>query len=312
MSQKPYTCTLDPETIQIARVEINEDPDTRHQKLDEMRLMFKTRPEIRFRSDDGFLLRFLRNKKFNVDRAFHKLVHYYEVRRDYTDIFGLFQPLQYRYIFDAEMEMVCPGRDPQGRKVIIARNSKWDVDRYDVVEGFRGSLMMMEAILQEEETQVNGVVMIADYEGYTMKHFTKSKPSLMKKLMDIYENALPIRIKAMHFVNQPDIFEKLFNIMKTFLSEKLTKRLHFHGNEYDTLHQHVPSSMLPAYLGGQLPDFTNKEWRDRLFASDGDFEENNKFGFSTSRHSVSLGDKNASELAPSSGIAGSFNKIEDL
>ncbi|XP_070533543.1 alpha-tocopherol transfer protein-like [Ptychodera flava] len=302
-----YVCSLSAELQQKAKLEVNEDPDTRQKKLDQLRHLFKSRPDILFRNDDAFLLRFLRNKKFDVQKAFKKIVHYYEVRRDYTDLFGTFKPLDYKYIFDAEMEMVCPGRDSDGRKVIIARNSRWDVDRYDVAEGFRGSLMMMETILQEEETQINGVVLIADYEGYTMKHFTKSKPSIMKKMSDIYENALPLRIKAVHFVRQPEIFSKLYSIIKSFMSEKLTKRLYFHGEEYGSLHKYVPSSMLPADLGGQLPEFQNKEWRERLLASNEEFEINNKYGFPKAVGSLGVADVGEE---PGAGIAGSFKRLE--
>ncbi|XP_006821769.1 retinaldehyde-binding protein 1-like [Saccoglossus kowalevskii] len=294
--------------------EINENSETRNLKLEELRNLLKSRPDIRFRSDDAFLLRFLRNKKFDVERSFNKIVRYYEVRRDYTDIFGTFEPMQHKYVFDAEMEMVCPGRDKEGRRVVIARNSRWDPDRYEVADGFRGSLMMIEKLLEEEETQVNGMVFVADFEAFSMKHMTMVKPSMMKKMTDIYENALPLRIRAVHFVRQPALFQKLFNLVKGLLSSKLTSRLHFHGEEYGSLHQFIPSSMLPADLGGQLPEFSNKEWRDKLLASNEEFKENNKYGFPLKnetmlRHSGT--NDNHVECLPSAGIAGTFKKIDD-
>lgn len=60
---------LSPETLEKARLELNENPDTLHQDIQEVRDMVITRPDIGFlRTDDAFILRFLRARKFTTLR----------------------------------------------------------------------------------------------------------------------------------------------------------------------------------------------------------------------------------------------------
>ncbi|XP_006818650.1 alpha-tocopherol transfer protein-like [Saccoglossus kowalevskii] len=124
MATSTYECTLTPESLEVAKRELNEDPETRLQKVQELRELFKTRADIKFRSDDEFLLRFLRNKKFNVDKAFKMMVHHYKARRDYPKIFNNFKPSSVKYVFDANQQMICPGKDREGRTVLLAKMGK--------------------------------------------------------------------------------------------------------------------------------------------------------------------------------------------
>ena len=116
----PYVCTLSPETLEKAKRELNEDPNTRQQKIDDLRTKVKEkRPDIKLPPEDAFIIRFLRNKKFDIDRAFKTLEHYYDLRKKYPEIFGNFRPSAYRHIYETGMQIVVPGRDRDGRAVYV-------------------------------------------------------------------------------------------------------------------------------------------------------------------------------------------------
>jgi len=53
-------------------------------------------------------------------------------------------------------------------------------------------------------------------------------------------------------VNEPTWLKRLGSFAKPFFSEKLQKRVHFHGDDYTGLGEHVPLSMLPHAMGGSL------------------------------------------------------------
>lgn len=63
-----------------------------------------------------------------------------------------------------------------------------------------------------------------------------------------------MRVKGVHIVNQPYIFNMLFAIFKPFLREKLRSRIHFHGFNLSSLQQHINPAALRKRHGGLLPE----------------------------------------------------------
>uniref|UniRef100_A0A8C3TPR3 CRAL/TRIO N-terminal domain-containing protein n=1 Tax=Catharus ustulatus TaxID=91951 RepID=A0A8C3TPR3_CATUS len=81
-----------PETIEKARLELNENPDILHQDIQQVRDMIITRPDIGFlRTDDAFILRFLRARKFHQTEAFRLLAQYFQYRQLNLDMFKNFK-----------------------------------------------------------------------------------------------------------------------------------------------------------------------------------------------------------------------------
>ncbi|XP_070533463.1 alpha-tocopherol transfer protein-like [Ptychodera flava] len=298
---------LSAEALEKAKRELNEDPATRQVHLDKLREMFNSRPDIKFRSDDAFLLRYLRCKKFNAERAFKTLVHYYEVRKEFKDIYSDFVPSSVEETMKKGIHYMSTGRDNDGRRVFIMKPGWMEPGTTNVVLMIRALVLLMEKILEEEETQINGIVVIVDLSNLTLSHVTTLGPSNARRIADVMQNALPLRLKAVHYVNQPKIFDTAFALFKPFFTEKLKKRLQFHGDEFDKLHQHVPSHLLPSEYGGTVPEFDNKHWREAMLASEQDYIENNKYGFPKS--SDSLGGSSEGQ-DPNTGLKGSFKKLE--
>ncbi|XP_077990719.1 alpha-tocopherol transfer protein-like [Glandiceps talaboti] len=307
MSSNESSSSLSPELLKKARDELNEDPDTRQQKLDDLREMFKRRPDIKFRNDDAFLLRYLRVRKFNVEKAYKTLVHYYEVRHQYKDIFTDFTPSAVTQQLEDQIHTILPERDSKGRRILILKPGNWNPGAYSLTPVLKAGLMYIELMSEEEETQINGIVFIGDFGGMTKEHLKHFNPMLGRKLADTLQNALPIRLKEVHYINQPKFFDLIFSIFRPFLSEKLVKRLHFHGDEYGNLHQHIGSAILPTEYGGALQNVTNREWIAKLKSKENEIIENNKYGFPKSADTLG-GQKQGSD--PAGGLVGSFKKLD--
>lgn len=109
---------LSSDTTEKARVELNENPETLHQDIQqvlsssegdlllehgvkdvpspsvspEIRDMIVTRPDIGFlRTDDDFILRFLRARKFDQTETFRLLAQYFQFRQQNLDMFQSFK-----------------------------------------------------------------------------------------------------------------------------------------------------------------------------------------------------------------------------
>lgn len=77
----------------------------------------------------------------------------------------------------------------------------------------------------EKSTQINGVVVIMDFEGLSLKQVKGMGASSTSRLLTFIQEAMPIRMKEVHFVKQPFIFNMVWALIKPFVKEKLKKRV---------------------------------------------------------------------------------------
>ena len=78
---------ISPALQKIAKEELNEDPSQIPQMLEQFREWIRKSPHLRSRTDDQFLVSFLRGSKYSLERAKHKLDMYYTVREHSPEFF---------------------------------------------------------------------------------------------------------------------------------------------------------------------------------------------------------------------------------
>lgn len=78
---------ISPALQQLAMEQLNEDPAQIPEYLEMFREWIKKSPHLRARTDDQFLLSFLRGTKFSLERAKHKLDMFYTIREHSPEFF---------------------------------------------------------------------------------------------------------------------------------------------------------------------------------------------------------------------------------
>ena len=102
----------------------------------------------------------------------------------------------------------------------------YDPVKYPVPLIFKVFMMLSDVIFYEDDNYVvAGIGAIQDLKGVTVAHMTAMTPTLIKKSMTIFQDAMPIRPKMMHYINIPSFFETMYNMMKVFMKEKLKQRV---------------------------------------------------------------------------------------
>jgi hypothetical protein len=71
---------LDPMLAKVAREELNEDPDRMPEYVEALRDWIEKTPHLRARTDDQFLVTFLRATKYSLERAKKKIDCFYTLR----------------------------------------------------------------------------------------------------------------------------------------------------------------------------------------------------------------------------------------
>nr|XP_034326775.1 alpha-tocopherol transfer protein-like [Crassostrea gigas] len=312
-----YQCTLPPDLIQKAERELNEKAEWRSRDIQALRDMVNKNKDLHVRTDDAFLLRFLRAKKFEYDRAYNLLVSHFQMKKENPKLFENLRPSAVKHVLEAGVTGVLPHRDKEGRRVIIFRPGLWDPSRFPIDDVFRTNLLTLSKIIQDEVTQVNGLIMVTDLNGIGWahaknmsplyakrvtsllqdeesqingilmimdlkrvgwKHVKNISPLYSKRMMSLLQDAFPARFKGLHYLNEPAVFDYIFAIVKQFMKEKTVSRLHFHGKNVQELTEFIDPEYLPEEYGGKAPPFSNKDWMEELLKCDAEFDDEAKYG----------------------------------
>lgn len=81
-------------------------------------------------------------------------------------------------------------------------------------------LMVCDLWLLTEGTN-NGYIYFADASGLSFGHLARINPMGLKKYLYYIQEAAPIRLKGIHFINAPPAMEILMNMMRPFMKKEM-------------------------------------------------------------------------------------------
>ena len=170
--------TISGATLEKAMKELNEDPDKREEQIKEFRERleaWRPNPEDPLEEnlqlgrvdEDKFLLCFLRARKFDLDRAVTLYVNYFKFRAKYSKFLGEVSLGVATPTLKENLVSVLPHRTPDGCKVLLLRFGRADFETTPFQHLLRMLLLIMDKLMEDEETQVHGICLIQDLEGLT-------------------------------------------------------------------------------------------------------------------------------------------------
>ena len=86
---------------------------------------------LRPRTDPEFLIRFLRARKFDQERAFELILGFYRMRQKNATLFTGLKPSDVRHVYESAISFPHKLRDRQGRLVYLMFPGKW-IERTDL------------------------------------------------------------------------------------------------------------------------------------------------------------------------------------
>lgn len=255
---------LSPDTKQVAETELRETPERVKEALERLRELLKENKDLHFGDDDDLLTIFLRPCKWYPESALALMRRIAEFKRDNAALVHNLVPEDEKDAFlNHKVVNVLKGRDHKGRRVLIVNvGGTWDPKKVTSDQLFRLFYLIHMAAMLEPESQVKGTVVLMDFCNMGWTQTMGLSPAFSKRLLTFIQDAMPLRLKEVHFVKQPMIFNVVWKMFKPFIREKLKTRIFFHGNKMESLHTHVAASHLPADYGGQLPaiDYSGADW----------------------------------------------------
>ncbi|XP_063976355.1 clavesin-1 [Diachasmimorpha longicaudata] len=273
---------LNEETKALAVKELRETEENVKNGIEALRKLLEEDKSMYFRTDDEFLTIFLRPCKYYPESAYALMQRISDFKVKNAALLDNLLPMDERAALFDNVVNVMKGRDHKGRRVLIVNAGKtWDPSKVNADSMFRIFYLVHETAVLEPETQVRGVVVIMDFEGLAMKQVMGLTPSFSMRLLSFIQDAMPLRLKEVHIVKQPFLFDLVWRMFKPFIREKLRKRMYFHGTKMNSLHTHMAPSHLPKNYGGELPeiDYTAADWFPAFQGCEDSIKAWNTYGY---------------------------------
>uniref|UniRef100_A0A1B6DGL7 CRAL-TRIO domain-containing protein n=1 Tax=Clastoptera arizonana TaxID=38151 RepID=A0A1B6DGL7_9HEMI len=218
------------------------------------------------RTDDEFLMRFIRARKMNVEESYLLLCNYYDYRKKNQELFDnmtLKDTLIQQALYDG-FPGVLANRDRKGRCIILFFCNHWDHCNYSLEVIYRSLLLSLDKLLDNPQNQFNGFVFVVDWTDFSLRQSTNLSPRILKSMIDGLQDCFPARFKGIHFVNQPWYVEAALAVIKPFLKNKTRDKIFVHGNNLSTLHEAVSKDILPSELGGETGSYNPMLWAEQM------------------------------------------------
>ncbi|KAF2354432.1 CRAL-TRIO lipid binding domain [Trinorchestia longiramus] len=197
--------------------------------------------------------------------------------------------------------MVLVFRAGGGRTVLVFRaggGRAWNPSVLSLDEVFKAQVLLLEHVVRRPITQLKGIAAVVDCAGLGRTHAYNLTAAHIRRMVAVVQEVFPLRFKALHFINEPLMFEWMFSLVKPLLSDTIKKRLHFHGSNAQGLLDHIPVEALPSELGGSGPALDNSELVHILTEQESYFADHFCYGYTTKPRTSARGFSSRSHRRP--------------
>ena len=219
-------CQLPEALVKKAKDELREDEQIRENHLRQFREWIDKHPRIRrCQTDDRFLLRFLRVRKFNFPAACETLESYLTMRETHPHWcknLDINDP-KLEEVLQSGICLFLPNTSDLCPTTIYRTSAKFN-KKFNSCDVMKMYNILLEILSDDEIVQVNGINIFSDESFASLDYWMLLSLSEWKIIADFWRSGLPLRFKNCTILNLPDFARRILNLILAFCTEKIRNR----------------------------------------------------------------------------------------
>ncbi|KAK9511077.1 hypothetical protein O3M35_005711 [Rhynocoris fuscipes] len=257
--------------------EFSEDDKTKCIK--ELKKLVDDESGLYIGEDNRILLRYLYYSNFDVGKAFAKMKSVYKLKHQNPKWYATeVMTDRQKLALSRDVHCLLKDKDQLGRRVFLLRLGNVVIGEVEPWENFQVDDLWLELAMDEPETWENGLVYIFDMQGLSFKYLRYFTPNNCK-IGSCKAEGMPVRKMEYHVVNSGFLLNSMVTIVFPFLSGSTKENVHFHKNNWPSLHNYVTPDILPQEFGGKLPKLDYNELRTYLTDNEKRLRELVSYGY---------------------------------
>lgn len=231
--------------------EFKKNPELKKADIEYIREWMTKQPHLPKVTDSEIVL-FLHSNYYSLERTKATIEQYYTLRTHVPEFFSARDPIgckDVRNVFTTAFHLPLATKTKEGYQIMTCKLIDTNPSHFVYNDSMKVFTMSQDLHLTTEGTQI-GNILILDMAGVTIAHTTRLSPLGIKKFLVYLQEAMPIRLKGLHFINSVPAMDIILGMMKPFMKKELLDLLHIHTN-LDTLAKFVPIEALPNEQGGK-------------------------------------------------------------
>ncbi|KAH8418583.1 hypothetical protein KR222_003035, partial [Zaprionus bogoriensis] len=305
---------LAPELAEVARVELNEDVAKRDALIVAFRTWINQQNYLEARTDDQFLVAFLRFCQWDLEEAKKRIVFFYNYKSKERGL------LKSRLVDDKLFELARSGIfatlpnpiGPGGPRIHYTRMGHIETSKHSVTDIFRFHAFRSEIEINTDDNwNISGVVEIIDFTKIPYSLLLQFDPGLFRRMNAFLEHGIPTNLVATHIVNASRETQFVLTIIRNVMKQK--ELLHIHPN-VESLQRTIGKEYLPTELGGSNGSLNDgiARYESQLTNFAAYFRDDERFGVDEKLREASEKEQRqpvGAGVAGVTGEEGSFRKL---
>ncbi|GAB6019563.1 hypothetical protein CHUAL_001136 [Chamberlinius hualienensis] len=255
------------------------------QLINDVKKWIETEAPFYGRTDEDFILMFLRSCYFKLELTKQTLTYYYENRRDIPQWWTNrnLNDQKLRSILYDKLTVTLPEIIDKYPTVLITSLTrlKDGVNTFD--SQFQLGSILLETVMRRKNVQLNGAIWLLDVQNYSWWFMMRCMhPQFLKNFIHSYYLSAPIRVQAVVIINVPLMAHTVINSAKVYLDEEMQKRIYVYGSDWmPAIYDHISKDILPTEYGGNSGPLETHAapFIDEVLAYNDSLVEDSKFGF---------------------------------
>ncbi|XP_032686058.1 clavesin-2-like [Odontomachus brunneus] len=231
--------------------ELKKNPELKLSDIQILREWCEKQPHLP-KIEDVELAIFLYLSYYYIESTKNTIENYYTYRTHAPELFSnrdILKVKQLRDSFEVMPHIILESTTKEGYHIMATKLIDTNTSHYFFNDIFNMILMTLDEFLWTYGSVV-GLIYVCDGADITMGHVGRFNITTIKKLVYYTQDVILQRIKGIHLINMSQATIILYNMMKPFFNDKLSRLFHIHST-LETVSEYLPIEALPNELGGK-------------------------------------------------------------